>query len=163
MNRAATSRSWTKNFPGCRVVSLSSTRHPIPLPSTSASQWIPMQYQTGTRIYLPKSIQMLTKLQIFRNFKPPYQSTYFTLNQIFVFIEIVRLYKEKFKSQINDCTLESIEKNAQGRFSKTGHMSSFGKLQVGMSLSAFFLILLWMIIIVGQIKHLFSTKMSWQC
>ena len=27
----------------------------------------------------------------------------------------------------------------------------------------FFLILLWMIIIVGQIKHLFSTQMSWQC
>ena len=26
-----------------------------------------------------------------------------------------------------------------------------------------FLILLWMIIIVGQIKHLFSTQMSWQC
>ena len=124
MNRAATSPSWTKNFPGCRVVSLSSTRHPIPLPSTSASQWIPMQYQTGsTRIYQPKSIQTLTKLQIFHHFKPLYQSTYFTLNQIFVFIEIVRLYKEKFKSQINDCTLESIEKNAQGRFSKTGHMS----------------------------------------
>ena len=50
----------------------------------------------------------------------------------------MRLYKEKFKSQINDCTLESVEKNAQGRFSKTGHMSSFGKLQVGMSLSVFF-------------------------
>ena len=47
------------------------------------------------------------------------------------------LYKEKFKSQINDCTLESVEKNAQGRFSKTGHMSSFGKLQVEMSLSVF--------------------------
>ena len=65
----------------------------------------------------------MTKLQIFHHFKPLYQSTYFTLNQIFVFIEIVRLYKEKFKSEINDCTLESIEKNAQGRFSKTGHMS----------------------------------------
>ena len=49
----------------------------------------------------------------------------------------MRLYKEKIKSQINDCTLESVEKNAQGRFSKTGHMSSFGKLQVGTSLSGF--------------------------
>ena len=46
-------------------------------------------------------------------------------------------YKERIKSQINYCTLESVEKNAQGRFSKAGHMSSFGKLQVGVSLSGF--------------------------
>ena len=118
-----------KEFPrlSSRVLELDATPHP---PSFNVSLSVnTYAISNRNRIYLPKSIQMLKKLQIFRNFKPPYQSTYFTLNQIFVFIWIVRLYKEKFKSQINDCTLESVEKNAQGRFSKTGHMSSFGKLQ----------------------------------